>query len=111
MARPINPLLREFAHGTLARGAAQRNYLLHLLFQSTVLFVWWPKDSLADALTAGQAPATLVAVCAATGVSLSYYAMRAGAEELRLDEQQSLREWALSTPLALIQKRSSSRRL
>ena len=62
MARPINPLLREFVHGTLARGAAQRNYLLHLLFQSTVLFVWWPKDSLADALTAGQAPATLVAV-------------------------------------------------
>jgi len=96
-----NPLWRQAWRGLLHPGRAHLAYLNYLFIQAAVLFVWWPKNDLFTALEEEQGPATLMAVALAVGVSVSYYALRAGAEELLLPGQNPLREWALATPLRM----------
>ena len=94
-----NPLILEAIRSLTAAGVVQRQYWLAVLFQAVVLFVWWPKESLTDALEAGQGPGTLVAIATAVSLSLAFFAIRLGAEEIRSPGQQSLREWVLATGL------------
>ncbi len=95
----VNPLLVEAWRGLGAAGPAQAAGLNYLVIQALVLFVWWPKDELVHILAAEAPPATLLAMVVAHGLALAYYNLRAGAEELLLPGQQSLRDWAFGTPL------------
>lgn len=95
-----NPLAAEVIRGLAGRGAAQHAYLNYLFLQAIVLLVWWPKGGLVDALHREEGPDTLVAVLMAVGVTVAYYSLRAGAEEILLPGQHPLREWTVATPLA-----------
>ncbi len=66
-----------------------------------MLFLWWPKSTVVQRLESEDGPDTLLAVVIALGVSVAYYNIRAGAEEILLPGQHSLREWAIATPLKL----------
>jgi hypothetical protein len=96
-----NPLLTESLHGLAGSGRAHQDYLLYLFLQAVVLFVWWPKDSLPEALATAQTPSTLLAAVLAAGAAISWFAARAGAEELLLPGQNGLRDWAAATGLPL----------
>ena len=96
-----NPLWRQAWRGLLHPGRAHLAYLNYLFIQAAVLFVWWPKNDLFTILEEERGPTTLMAVALAVGVSVSYYALRAGAEELLLPGQNPLREWALATRLRM----------
>ena len=98
-----NPVFTGVWRGLLApeAGTAQRSYFGCLLVQAAALALWWPKSSLVDALASEQAPEPLLAAVVALGLTTAYYSLRAGAEEFLLSGQQSLREWALSTPLSV----------
>jgi len=96
-----NPLVTEVLAGLTRQGKAQLDYLGLILLQAVVLFLWWPKDGVAQMLESQHGPHTLAAVVMAVGVTLSYFALRAGAEEILLPGQHGLRDWALATPLGL----------
>ena len=96
-----NPLVAEVLTGLTRRGKAQLDYLWLMALQAAVLFVWWPKGSVAELLQSQHGPHTLEAVAMAVGVSIAYFALRAGAEESMLPGQHGLRDWALATPLGL----------
>jgi len=96
-----NPLVTEVLAGLTLQGRGQLDYLGLLFLQSAVLLIWWPKNGIAQALDAQHGPQTLVAVVIALGVTLAYFALRAGAEEFLLTGQHGLRDWALAAPLGL----------
>lgn len=96
-----NPLVTEALAGLTRRGRAHLDYLGLLLLQAVVLFLWWPKDGVAQMLESRQSPHTLAAVVMAVGVTMAYFALRAGAEEIVLPGQHGLHDWALATPLSL----------
>jgi len=96
-----NPLLREYLRGLAGSGRAHQDYLLYLFLQAVVLFIWWPKDTLPEALAAAQTPNTLLAAVLAAGAAVSWFAARTGAEEVLLPGQNGLRDWAAATPLPL----------
>lgn len=96
-----NPLVVDVLHGLVAvPGPAHLAYFGYLSIQALVLLLWWPKGALAQALESQSGPNTLLAVIVALGATLSYYTLRAGAEEILLPGQHSLREWVLATPLS-----------
>ncbi len=97
----VNPLVTEVLVGLTGQGKAQLGYLGLLLLQAVVLFLWWPKSGVAQMLESQHGPHTLAAVVMAVGVSMAYFALRAGAEEILLPGQHGLRDWALATPLGL----------
>jgi hypothetical protein len=90
----INPLVSEVLAGLNRPGKAQLDYLGLLLVQAVVVFLWWPKDGIAQALQSQQTPRTLIALVMAVGVTTAYFALRAGAEVIALPGQRGLREWA-----------------
>jgi len=94
----INPLVSEVITGLARPGKAQLDYLGFLLVQAVVVFLWWPKDGIAQALQSQHTPRTLLALVMAVGVTTAYFALRAGTEVLALPGQRGLREWA-RTPL------------
>ena len=99
-----NPLLHETwqgISGKLGFGQIHLDYLNYLLLQGVVLFLWWPKNTLIRRLETENAPDTLLAVLIALGITMAYYSIRAGGEEILLPGQHSLPEWAIATPLAL----------
>jgi hypothetical protein len=96
-----NPLVTEVLVGLTRQGNAQLDALGLLLLQAVVLFLWWPKDGLAQMLESQHGPHTLTAVVIAMGVTTAYFALRAGAEEVVMPGQHGLRDWALATPLGL----------
>ena len=96
-----NPLVTEVLVGLTRQGKAQLDYLGLLLLQAVVLLVWWPKGGVAQMLESQHGPHTLSAVVMAVGVSMAYFALRAGAEEVLLPGQHGLRDWALAAPLGL----------
>ena len=96
-----NPLVTEVVVGLNRQGKAYLDYLGLLLVQAVVLFTWWPKSGVAQALESQHSPHTLTAVVMAVGVTLAYFALRAGAEEVVLPGQHGLRDWALATPLGV----------
>ena len=96
-----NPLVVEVSRGLAGAGPSQVGYLGYLTLQALVLFIWWPKSELYRVLAAESAPNTLLAVIIGLGVTVAYYGIRAGAEEILLPGQQPLGEWVLATPLAL----------
>ncbi len=99
----VNPLITGIWRGLVAPevGAAQRTYFGCLALQAAALVLWWPKHSLGHALSSEQGPQPLLAVIAVLGLTTAYYSLRAGAEEILLPGQQSLREWALGTRLPI----------
>lgn len=96
-----NPLVTEVLTGITRAGKAQLDYLGLLVLQAVVLLLWWPKAELAQTLESQHGPHTLAAVVMAVGVTVAYFALRAGAEEVMLPGQHGLRDWALATPLGL----------
>jgi hypothetical protein len=94
-----NPLVTEVLVGITRAGKAQLDYLGLLVLQAVVLFLWWPKVGVAQMLESQHGPHTLAAVVMAVGVTMAYFALRAGAEEILLPGQHGLRDWALATPL------------
>ena len=95
----INPLLVETWNGLGRAGRVQLDYLNYLLVQALVLLLAWPKTTVSGWLAAETGPVTLLAVVVAVGVSVAYYSLRAGAEEVLLPGQYSLLEWRLATSL------------
>ncbi|MGQ0749417.1 MAG: hypothetical protein ACT4PS_02670 [Betaproteobacteria bacterium] len=98
MMMRTNPLVAEVFTGLNRAGKAQLEYLGLLLVQAVVVFLWWPKDGVAQALQSQHTPRTLLALVMAVGVTTAYFALRAGAEFNALPGQRRLREWA-RTPL------------
>jgi hypothetical protein len=96
-----NPLVIEVLRGLSRQGKAQLDYLGLVALQAMVLFLWWPKDNVAQVLESQHGPDTLIAIVIAVGITTSYHALRAGAEEFLLPGQHGLRDWALATPLRL----------
>ena len=96
-----NPLVTEVVVGLTRQGKAQLDALALLLVQAVVLFMWWPKDGLAQMLERQHGPHTLTAVVITLGATTAYFAVRAGAEEVTLPGQHGLRDWVLATPLGL----------
>ncbi|HEY7656644.1 MAG TPA: hypothetical protein VH881_07255 [Burkholderiales bacterium] len=96
-----NPLVTEVLVGTTRAGKAQLDYIGLLVLQAVVLLLWWPKVGVAQMLDSQHGPHALAAVVMAVGVTLAYFALRAGAEEVMLPGQHGLRDWALATPLGL----------
>jgi hypothetical protein len=97
----VNPLVTEVLVGLTRQGKAQLDALGLVLLQAAVVFVWWPKDTLAQVLESQHGPHTLTAVVMAVGVTTAYFALRAGAEHVLLPGQHGLRDWTLATPLGL----------
>ena len=98
----LNPLVREVLLGLGEPGRTHLVHLGYLALQGLVLFLWWPpRNDLYHVLATGNPPDPLLAVVIAFGVTLSYYSLRAGAEELLLPGQHALGEWALASPLPL----------
>ena len=98
----LNPLLLETLLGLGEPGKAHLVHLGCLALQGLVLFLWWPpRHNLYHMLATGNPPDTLLAVVIALGVTLSYYSLRSGAEEVLLPGQHPLGEWALASPLPL----------
>ena len=97
----VNPLVSEVVVGLTRSGKAQLDALWLVLLQAAVVFVWWPKDTVAQVLENQHAPHTLTAVVMAVGVTTAYFALRAGAERILLPGQHGLHDWALATPLGL----------
>lgn len=91
-----NPLVTEVLTGLNRPGKAHFYYLGMLLLQAIVVFLWWPKDGIAQALQSQHGPRTLLALVMAVGVTTAYFALRAGAEETALPGQRGLRQWARS---------------
>jgi hypothetical protein len=96
-----NPLVTELFSGLLRVGYAQFYCLGLLLLQACVLFVYWPKDGVAELLASQASPHALSAVVMALGAALAYFALRIGSEEILLPGQHGLRDWALATELSL----------
>ncbi len=96
-----NPLVMEVLYGLTRQGRAQLDYLGLLVVQAVVLFLWWPKNGVAQMLESQHGPDTLMAVIVAIGIATAYHSVRAGAEEFLLPGQRGLRDWALATPLSL----------
>jgi hypothetical protein len=96
-----NPLFTEVVLGLTRQGKAQLDTLALVLVQAIVVFVWWPKDRLAQMLESQHSPHTLTAAVIALGLTTAYFALRAGAEVSMLPGQQGLRDWVLATPLSL----------
>jgi hypothetical protein len=96
-----NPLVTEVLAGLTRHGKAQRDYLGLLVLQALVVFVWWPKGELVQALESQHGPHTLTAAVIAAGIAMAYVALRAGAEEILLPGQHGLQDWALATSLGL----------
>jgi hypothetical protein len=96
-----NPLVAEVLRGLARPGPAHLAYLNYLLIQAVVLLLWWPKNTVMEVLENGKGPATLLVLVIAVGMTVAYYALRVGAEEILLPGQHCLREWALATPLKL----------
>jgi hypothetical protein len=94
------PIITEALRGLTGVGSAQTGYFGMLGILAAALALWWPKQTLTGALDAGNGPDTLAAVLIALGAVLTYHGSRIGAEEVRFVEQQSLREWFVSTPLS-----------
>jgi len=94
-----NPLVTEVLVGITRAGKALLDYLGLLVLQAVVLFLWWPKVGVAEMLESQHGPHTLAAVVMAVGVTMAYFSLRAGAEEVMLPGQHGLRDWALATPL------------
>lgn len=92
----MNPLIVEAWRGMATPGRAQRIYLGYLALQMIAAVVWWPKIDLAQALRTHDGPDPLLAVSITMGITLAYYALRAGAEEILFDGQYPLREWVAS---------------
>lgn len=95
----INPLLVDTWNGLGRAGRIQLDYLNYLLIQALVLLLAWPKTTVSGWLAAETGPVTLLAVVVAVGISVAYYSLRAGAEEVLLRGQHSLLEWRLATSL------------
>jgi len=96
-----NPLVTEVLAGLTRQGRAQLDYLGLLALQAAVLLVWWPKNGLTQALEVQHGPASLTAVVITVGLTLAYFALRVGAEEILLPGQHGLRDWARASPLGL----------
>lgn len=97
----INPLVTEVLAGLTRQGYAHLYYLALLALQASVLFVLWPKGGVDELLASQHSPYTLAGVVMAMGLSMAYFALRSGSEEILLPGQHGLRDWALATPLGL----------
>ncbi len=96
-----NPLVTEVLLGLRRQGRAQLDHLAVLFVQAMVVLLWWPREDVALMLEAQRGPNTLTALVITLGITTAYVAARAGAEELMLNGQHGLRDWALATPLGL----------
>jgi len=96
-----NPLVTEVFVGLTRRSEAQLYYLGMLTLQAGVLFVLWPKGGVDELLTSQHSPYALAVLVMAMGLSMAYFAVRAGCEDILLSGQHGLRDWALATPLRL----------
>ena len=97
----VNPLVSEVLAGLTRKGYAHLYYLALLALQASTLFVLWPKGGVDELLATQHSPYALAAVVMALGLSMAYFALRAGSEEILLPGQHGLRDWALATPLGL----------
>ena len=97
----VNPLVSEVLAGLTRTGYAHLYYLALLALQASTLFVLWPKGGVDELLATQHSPYALAAVVMALGLSMAYFALRAGSEEILLPGQHGLRDWALATPLGL----------
>lgn len=97
----INPLLTEVLRGLTRPGQAHVDYLGMLLLQAVVLLLWWPRDPVVQVLESQSGPNVLTALLMAVGVTIAYFSLRTGAEEVLLPGQHGLRDWAFATPLGL----------
>ena len=91
----FNPLFKEILRGLARPCPAHLAYLNYLLIQAVVLVLWWPKHTVFEMLESEKGPATLLALVMAVGMTVAYYSLRAGAEEILLPGQHSLRNLAL----------------
>ena len=96
-----NPLVTEVLAGLPRQSYAQLYYLGMLGLQAGALFVVWPKGGVDELLASQHSPYALAGVVMAMGISMAYFAARAGIEEILLPGQHGLRDWALATPLRL----------
>src|SRR5262245_43770889 len=96
-----NPLIIEVLAGLTRQGYAHLYYLALLALQASALFVLWPKGGVDELLASQHSPYALAGVIMAMGLSLAYFALRAGSEEILLPGQHGLRDWAWATPLSL----------
>jgi hypothetical protein len=96
-----NPLVTEVLAGLTRQGYAHLYYLALLALQASALFVLWPKGGVDELLASQHSPYALAGVVMAMGLSMAYFALRAGSEEILLPGQHGLRDWALATPLGL----------
>lgn len=96
-----NPLVIEVLSGLTRQSYAQLYYLSMLALQGGTLFVLWPKGGIDELLANQHSPYALAAVVMAMGLSMAYFALRAGLEDILLPGQHGLRDWALATPLRL----------
>jgi hypothetical protein len=90
---PSNALITETLRGLSFTGRPHRDYLLCIAVQAVAVLLWWPKSGYVETDTS----LTLFAALIAIAVTLGYHSARLGAEELTVPQQQSLREWLLST--------------
>src|SRR5262245_55601893 len=97
----VNPLVTEVLVELPRQRPAHPDALGLVLLQALVVFLWWPKDGLAQVLESQHGPHTLTAAVMTLGATTAYFALRAGAEESLLPGQHGLRDWALATPLGL----------
>ncbi len=97
----INPLIIEATDGLTRTSRAQMDYVLYLFLLATTVFIWWPKHSLTETLQRQDPPDTLLAALMVFGALLAYYSVRAGAEEILLDGQNGIRDWAVGSDLSL----------
>ena len=96
-----NPLVTEVLVGLTRQSYAQLYYLGMLGLQAGAVFVVWPKGGVDELLATQHTPYALAVAVMAMGLSMAYFALRAGIEDILLPGQHGLRDWALATPLRL----------
>ncbi|MFT5446784.1 MAG: hypothetical protein ACI9DC_001959 [Gammaproteobacteria bacterium] len=102
LTRPFaNPLVIDTVRGIAQSSRVHKDCLLYLLGLATVVFIWWPKQSLTEVLQRQNSPDTLLVALLGCGAIVAWFSARAGAEDFALNGQHGLRDWVAGTPLAL----------
>ena len=96
-----NPVMTDMWRATHSFGKSQFAYLFCLSLQALALILWWPDANIGTALSKQHAPGTLFATLIAVAFTICYQSVRCGAEEIIGANQQSIREWLLSTRLTI----------
>ena len=95
-----NPLVTEVLVGLTRLGKAQLDALGCCWCRRWCCSCGGPRTDWRRCWQSQHGPHTLTAVVMAMGVTMAYFALRAGAEEILLPGQHGLRDWALATPWA-----------